>query len=140
MQTHTHIHIHIHKQIHTYWYIYIHTQIHIYIHIYCHPQTDFSLYHNSSVWQDSQETSSWNCNPPNFTLGLLSYRSAISVTNVSSGILTHFELAFVCLYFALSDTGVPGSLEVLCFTQVEAINSLARVLNPREGGFISRLW
>ena len=36
-----------------------------------------SLYHNSSVWPDTQDVSSWDQNPPNFTLDLVSNWSAI---------------------------------------------------------------
>ena len=35
-----------------------------------------SLYHNSPVWLDRQDTSSWDRNQHNFTLNLVSYRSA----------------------------------------------------------------
>ena len=78
-------------------------------------------------------TSSCDRNPPNFTLDLVSYRSAISTTYVGSGIKTHFVLAFVCLDFALSDTEGLKSIEELFFTRVVAVNSFARVLNPWEG-------
>ena len=55
------------------------------------------------------------------------------VTYVSSGIITHHVLAFICLYFALPNTRVLNSLEELCITRVAAVDSFARVLNPREG-------
>ena len=54
-------------------------------------------------------------------------------TNVSLGIITHYVLAFICLYFALPDTGMVSSLEELCITLVAAVNTFARVLNPQEG-------
>ena len=54
----------------------------------CHLLT-VSLYHNSLVWLDTQDASSWGQNPPNFTLELVSNLTAISVTYVSSGIVTH---------------------------------------------------
>ena len=57
-----------------------------------------SLYHNSSVWLNMQDALSWDWNPPNFTLDLVSYFSAISTTYISSGIITHFVLAFVYIY------------------------------------------
>ena len=69
-------------------------------------------------------------NPPNFTLELVSYHSAISVTDVSLGILTQFVLSFVCLYFALN------SLEELYITLVAAVSSFARVLNSWKGSVI----
>ena len=74
-----------------------------------HRQT-VSLYHNSSVWLDTQDASSWDRNLPNFTLDLVSYRSTIVTTYVSSGIIMHFVLSLVCLYLTLSDTGVLNSL------------------------------
>ena len=54
------------------------------------------------------------------------------LTYVSSIILMHYVLAFVCLHFAWPDTRVLNSLEELCFTRIAAVNSFARVLNPRE--------
>ena len=83
--------------------------IYIYIYIYTHSQT-VSLYYNSSVWLDMQGASSWDRNQSNFMLDLISYSSDNSVTY---GKLTHFVLAFVGLYFALSDTGVLNSSEEL---------------------------
>ena len=52
-----------------------------------------SLCHNSSAWIDTQDTSSWDRNPLNFTLDLITYRSPIYMTDASSGILTPFVLA-----------------------------------------------
>ena len=54
-------------------------------------------------------------------------------TNVSSGIIRHYIVAFVCLHFALLDTRVLNSYEDLCIIRVAAVNSFARVLNPRVG-------
>ena len=54
-------------------------------------------------------------------------------TYVSSGITTHYVLAFGCLYFALPDSKVHYSLEELCITRVVAVNSFIRVLNPQGG-------
>ena len=51
--------------------------IYIYIYILILRQT-VSLYHNSSVWLDTQDAASRDWNPPNFTLDFVSYRSAIS--------------------------------------------------------------
>ena len=58
------------------------------MYIVIHIQT-VSLYHNFSVWLDTSDTSSWNRNPPNFTLDLPYNCSAISVTYDSSGISTY---------------------------------------------------
>ena len=48
-----------------------------------------SLYHNTPVWLDTWDASNCDRNPTNFTLDILSNRSAISVTYVSLGIKTH---------------------------------------------------
>ena len=48
--------------------------IYIYIYIVILRQT-VSLYHNSSVWLDMPDTWSWDWNPPNFMLNLVSYHS-----------------------------------------------------------------
>ena len=79
-----------------------------------------------------RDTSNWDRNPPDFTLDLVSYRLAILAACVSSGIITHYVLAFVCLHFAVSDTGVINLLEELCIMRVAVVNSFARVLNTRE--------
>ena len=47
------------------------------------------LCHNSSVWIDTQDTSSWEQNTPNFTLDLVFNRSTISATYISWVIITH---------------------------------------------------
>ena len=48
-----------------------------------------SLYHNSSVWLDTQDTLSWDQNPPNFMLDMVSNCSAISAIYINSGIIIH---------------------------------------------------
>ena len=45
------------------------------IYIVIHRQT-VALYHNSSVWLDTEDAWSWDRNPPNYTLDLVSYCSA----------------------------------------------------------------
>ena len=40
--------------------------------IYCHHRQTVSVYHNSSVWLNAKDTWSWDWNPPNFTLDLVS--------------------------------------------------------------------
>ena len=50
-----------------------------YMYIVMHRQT-VSLYHNSSVWLDTQDVSCWDRNPPNFMLDMLSDCSAIPLT------------------------------------------------------------
>ena len=49
------------------------------------------------------------------------------------GNLTHFVLVSVCLHFALLDSRVLTSLEEVCITWVAAVNSFAKLLNPRKG-------
>ena len=60
-------------------------------------------------------------------LDFVSYHSAISVTYVSSGIITHFELAFVHLHFALLNTKVLNSFEELYIMQAAAFNSFDNI-------------
>ena len=55
--------------------IYIYIYKYIYIYIFIHRQT-VSLYHKSSAWVDTQDAWSWDRNPSNFTLDLVSYCSA----------------------------------------------------------------
>ena len=66
----------------SYRYVHTHTNTHIYIFIYIyifiHRQA-VSLYHNTSVWLDTQDASSWDRNPPNFTLDMVSHRSDIYI-------------------------------------------------------------
>ena len=62
-----------------YIYIYIYKLhiISIYIYIYIIiPRQTVSLYYNSSVWLDTEDAPSWDGNPPNFTLDLVSYLSS----------------------------------------------------------------
>ena len=73
------IYIYIYSSInlYTYIHIYLHTQSFcmtlsdfspsLCIYIYCYPQT-VSLYHNSSVWLDREDASSWDRNPADFML------------------------------------------------------------------------
>ena len=58
------------------WYIVIH-------------RLTVSSYHNSSVWLDTQNDLSWDRNPSNFMLDMVSNRTAISAKYVSSGIIRH---------------------------------------------------
>ena len=56
--------------IHTLQFVFIYIYIYIVIH-----KHSVSLYHNSSLWLDTQDARSWDRNPPNFTLDLVSNRS-----------------------------------------------------------------
>ena len=52
-----------------------------------------SLYHNSSVWLDTWDAWSWHWNPPNFTLDLVSHRSANKqTTSVQEVLSSSFRL------------------------------------------------
>ena len=51
------------------------------------------------------------------------------VNHVSSGIIRHYLVAFICLHFCL-DTKLLNSFEELCIMRVAAIISFARELNP----------
>ena len=62
--------------------------LHISKYIVIHKQTVL-LYHNSSVGLDTQDTSSWDQNPPNFTLDLVSYCTSIREFCISFRLYTH---------------------------------------------------
>ena len=64
------------------------------IHIYSHVQT-VSLYHNSSVRLDTDDAWSWDQNPPNFTLDLVSCCSA--TVWYTPAIIRHYVVTFVFL-------------------------------------------
>ena len=102
--------------------------------IYCHPQT-VSLYHNSSVWLDTKDASSWDQNPPNFTLDLIIIPLGQQATYVSLVTYNAFCINFHFFFyiFTLLDTRVLNSLEELSITRVAVINSFTRVLNTWEG-------
>ena len=63
----------------------IYIYIYIYIYIFIHRQT-VSFYQNSSVWLDTYDTQSWDRNPSNFMLELVSDRSANKRTTLAKGI------------------------------------------------------
>ena len=106
-----------------YIYIYIRWQ-YIYIYIVIFRQT-FSLYHNSSVWLETPDTASWARNLPNFTLDL--------VYSAQPG---HYNALFIsfCLFTfcAIGYWSAPFVRRALHYAG-GAVNSFARVLNPREG-------
>ena len=57
--------------------------------------------------------------------------------HVSSEIIGHYIVAFVCLHFyTLPDTRVLNSFEELCIIRVAAVNSFARVLYTHGGAYI----
>ena len=126
----------------SYIYIYIERErercvcvcIYIYIYIYSHPHTDCFVV--SQLFSVARHVGSFKLRlkptKPYVRLSIipLNHQS----TYVSSGIIRHYEVAFVCLHFALPDTGVLNSYEKLCITRVAAVNSFARVFKSRESG------
>ena len=90
-----------------------------------------SLYHGSSVWLDTRNTSRWDWNQPNFTSDR--YHTTQPATDPTEAReFNVYVLTFVCLHFTLSDTEMVNSLEKLCITRVATINSFNKVLNPRS--------
>ena len=107
--------------------------IYIYIYIFIHRQT-VSLYHNSSVWLETEDAWSWDRNLPNVTLDLVSERSA----NVGFGnykILGSNSSSSVHLYtfYTLLDTKVLNSFEELCIMRAAAENSFHQSAQPPWG-------
>ena len=88
--------------------IYIYSHLWMTIYIYGHPQIVCFVVSQLFGVQDTQDASSWDRNPSNFTLDLVSNWSTISATYVSSGIMT-LVFAFVCFHFALSGITVLNS-------------------------------
>ena len=81
--------------------LYIYIYIYMYMYIAPHRQT-VSLYHNCSVWLDTQDASRWDWNPHNFTLYMVTNLSAISAIYIISGIITQmYKLLFVYILFYL---------------------------------------
>ena len=113
------------------WMNMFYTYICIYIVI--HIQT-VSLYHNSSVWLDTLGAGSWDWNPSQLYVRLIIILLSQQANHISSGIIRHYVIAFVCLHFCL--TRVLNSFKELCIMQVATINSFIRVLNPCGGAYI----
>ena len=104
--------------------------IYIYIYIYCYSQTDcfiilqlFSVARHVGHFKLGLKPTQLYVR---LSIILLSHQS----TNVSSGIIRHYVVAFIFLHFALLDTRDLNSFEELCITQVAADNSYTRMLNP----------
>ena len=103
-----------------------------------------SFSQNSSGWVNTQDAWSRERNPSNFTLNLVSDRSANRCTTLAKGIIRYYvattAAASVCLHFyTLSATRVLNSFEQLCIMRAAAENSFARVLNPHGGAYILRV-
>ena len=103
---------------------------------YCHPHTDCFV--KSQLCSVVRHVGGLNLGskPAQFYVRLRIILLSQQVTNVSSGIIRHSVVAFVCLHFTLPDTWVLNSFEELCIMQVVGINSSARVLNHKWGAYI----
>ena len=102
--------------------------IYIYIQIYCHLQTD-----RPNAPQLLCVARHAGCPKPGTKSDQPYVRPISHCSTISSAQeFNAFVLAFVCLHFALSDTRALNSLEDLCITRMTAVNSFARMLNPRE--------
>ena len=120
-------------------YIYI-----IYIYILSSTDRLFLSIWNSSVWLDTQDARSRDRNPSNFTLDLVSDRSANMHTTLAKGIFkalcsnsSSSKHPFVYIH-TLSATRVLNSFEELCIMRAATENSFARVLNPHGGAYMWR--
>ena len=107
--------------------------IYIYIYIYCHPQIDcFVVSQLFSVARHVRRLK-LGSKPDQLYVRLSFLPLSQQAIHVSSGIIRHYEVVFVCLQFDLQDTRVLNSLEEFCFMRVPTINSFARVLKPFPG-------
>ena len=100
--------------------------IYIYIYIYCHPQTNrFVVSQLFSVARHIGRLK-LGLKPDQLYIRLNIILLCHQSTYVSSGMIKHYVVAFVCLHFALTDTRELNSFEELCITRVAAVNSFAR--------------
>ena len=107
-----------------------------YIYIYSHPQTDCFVV--SQLFSVARHGGRLNprSKPAQLYVRLCIIPLSPQAKNVSSGIIRHYVVAFVCLHFALPDTRVLNSFEELCIMRVAAVNTFARVLNLRGEAYI----
>ena len=112
--------------------IYIYIYIYIYIDIYCHPQSEcFVVSQLFSVARHIRRLK-LKSKPVQLYNRLCILPISQQVSHVSTGIIRHYVVAFVCLHFALPDTRVLYSFEEFCITRVAVVNSLVSVFNPRN--------
>ena len=112
-------------------YAHTHTYIHTHICTVIHRQT-VSLYHNSSVWLDTQDASIWNRNPADLmSVGYLTSKlSSLSVQ------VKEFYI-YIYLHIHLSVTRVLSSWKELCiYMYVEAGNPPLKCSTHGRGGNI----
>ena len=79
----------IHIYSHPRRFVYVCVGVYIYVYIYVCMYVCVNVNHNSSVWLDTEDVSSWDRKPTNFTLDMVPNRSAISATYINSGIIMH---------------------------------------------------
>ena len=97
--------------------------IYIYIYIYCHPQTDcfvvsqlFSVVRHIGCFK-------LGLKPAQLYIRLSIIPLSHQLIYISSGIIRHYVVVFICLHFALSDTRVLNSYEELCIKSRNTPNS-----------------
>ena len=100
----------------------------------CHPQRD--CFDESQSFSEATHVGRLKLGPKPAQLYVRLSILPLShqATCVSSGITKHYVVAFICLHFTLPNIRVLNSLKELSTTHVAAINSFARVLNPRGSG------
>ena len=92
----------------------------------CHPRTDYFVI--SQLFSVARHVGRFllGSKPDQLYVRLSILSLSHQVTYVSSGIVRHYVVTFVCLYFALPDIRVFTSLEELCITRVAAQHPLVR--------------
>ena len=100
----------------------------VYSYIYIHPQTDCFVV--SQLFSVARQVGrlKLGLKPAQLYVRLGIILLSHQPTYVSSGIIRHYVVAFVCLHFALSDTRGLNLFEELCTSRVEAVDFFARVL------------
>ena len=103
-----------------------------YIYIYCHPQIDCFVV--SQLFNVARHVGCFKLGlkPAQLYVRLSIIPLSQQSTYVSIGIISHNVVDFAGLHFPLSVTRVLNSFKELCITRVAAVNSFARVVNPRD--------
>ena len=114
--------------------MYVYIYIYIYIYIYCHPQADsFVVSQLISVARHAGHFK-LGLKPAQLYIRLSIIPLSQQSTKVSSGIRTHYVIAFVCLEFALPDTSVFNSYEELCIREWQPLIPSPECSTPRVRG------
>ena len=96
----------------------------IYIYIYsCHPQTDCFIVSQLFCAARHVGRLKLGSKPAQLYVRLSIISRSQQANHVSSGIIRHYVVAFICLHFALLDNGVINSFEELCIMRVAAVIS-----------------